>query len=77
MKYLQLLTNKYALALTAILMLALLCIMSTSELTIVLVLIKLLGFILCYIYSKLFHRWSHQGKVDIIKELFNDTEEEK
>jgi len=76
MKYLRLLTNKYALTLTAILMLALLCLMSTSELTIVLVLIKLLGFALCYVYAKLFKHWERQGKVDVIKAVFNDNEEE-
>lgn len=72
MKYLQLFTNKYSLALLLIAILALLCIMATSEVTILVVLIKVLGFALCYVYSILWKKWDKQGKVDVIKQLFND-----
>lgn len=76
MKYLQLFTNRYSLALLAILILALLCIMSTSELTIAVIIIKVIGFALCYIYSILWKKWDGQGKLDVIKQLFNDKEDE-
>lgn len=74
MKYLQLFTNKYSLALLAILILALLCIMSTSEVTVVIILIKLLGFAMCYVYARLFKVWDKAGKIDCIKNLFNDED---
>lgn len=74
MKYLQLFTNKYSLALLAILILALLCLMSTSEVTVVIILIKLLGFAMCYVYARLFKAWDKAGKIDCIKNLFNDED---
>jgi hypothetical protein len=76
MKYLQLFTNKYTLALTAIMMLGLLCIMATSSVTPLVILIKTIGFGLFYAYYRLFKVWSKQGKVDAIKDLFNDNEED-
>lgn len=76
MKYLQLITNRYSLALLFIAVLALLCIMSTSKWTLLVIVIKVIGFGLCYLYAILFKKWDKQGKIDVIKELFNDNEEE-
>ena len=76
MRYAKLLTDKHALALTAIMLLGLACIMATSEVTLMLVAVKAIGFALIYVYCRLFKKWDSEGKVDVIKELFNDNEEE-
>jgi len=74
MKYLQLITNKHCLAITAIGLLALLCIMATSEVTITVVIVKVIGFALIYLMSRLYDKWDKQGKVNPINELFNDND---
>lgn len=76
MKYLKLITNKYSLTLTAIIVLALMCIMSTSELTLCVIIVKCVGFALLYVFSYLFGLWEDQGKIDCIKELFNDDDDD-
>lgn len=76
MKYLKLITNKYALALAAIAMAALLCILSTSQLTMGILLSKAVGFALIYTYVRLFKKWDKEGKIDIIRECFNDDHKE-
>lgn len=77
MRYVELFTNRYSLALLAIAVFALLCIMATSEVTAVVILIKFIGFALVYAYARLFKKWDKEGKVDVIKQLFNDNEEEE
>lgn len=76
MKYLQLITNKHCLAITAIDLLALLCIMATSEVTLSVIIVKAIGFGLIWITTRLYNKWNKQGKVGPINELFNDNEEE-
>jgi membrane protein implicated in regulation of membrane protease activity len=76
-KFNQLITNRYALALVIIAMAALLCIMSSSEWTLGIILSKAIGFALVYVYDRLFKKWDKAGKIDIIKELFNDDHEEE
>ena len=75
-KFNQLITNRYALALVIIAMAALLCIMSSSEWTLGIILSKAIGFALVYVYDRLFKKWDKEGKIDIIKECFNDDHEE-
>lgn len=76
MKYLQLITNKYSLALLVVLLLALLCLMSTSELTLWLIVIKIIGLALAYAFLRLYAKWECDGKIDFIYDLFNDDHDE-
>jgi uncharacterized membrane protein len=76
MKYLKLITNKHCLAITAIGLLALLCIMATSEVTLSVIIVKAIGFGLIYLMTRLYKKWDKQGKVAPINELFNDNDEE-
>lgn len=72
MKYLQLITNKHCLAITAIGLLALLCVMATSEVTLTVVIVKVIGFALIWLMCRLYDKWNAQGKVDPINDLFTD-----
>ena len=76
MKYIELFTNKYAMALMAVAVVALLCVLSSSEWTLRIIVIKVVGFALVYVYDRLFKKWDRAGKIDIIKELFNDDHDE-
>ena len=76
MKYIELFTNKYAMALLAIALIALLCVLSSSEWTLGIIISKAVGFALVYVYDRLFKKWDRAGKIDIIKELFNDDHDE-
>ena len=74
MKYLKLITNRHCLAITVIGLLALLCIMATSDITLAVVVIKIIGFGLIYLMTRLYNKWDKQGKVGPINELFNDED---
>lgn len=72
----ELITNRYAIALGIIAMAALLCLVSTSQWTMGIIIVKAIGFGLIYAYVRLFKKWDSEGKVNIIRELFNDDHDE-
>ena len=74
MKYLQLITNKHCLAITALGLLALLCVMADSDITSSEIIIKLIGLGLIWLQARLYKKWDHEGKVEPIKQLFNDKD---
>lgn len=76
MKYIELFTNKYAMALMAVAAVALLCVLSSSEWTPDIIVSKAVGFALIWAYCRLFRKWDSEGKIDIIKELFNNDHDE-
>ena len=74
-KYINLITDKYALSITALAVIALVCLMATSKWTALIVVIKLIGLALCWLIARLSNKWGKAGKLQPIKDLFGDPEE--
>lgn len=75
MKYIKLFTDKYALAITALAVIALVCLMATSKWTALIIVMKAIGLGLCWLIARLSNKWSRQGKLQPIKDLFGEPEE--
>ena len=73
----NILKNWRALVLTALMLVALLCIMATSEWTILIIIIKVIGFGLCWLVNILWNRWEADGTIDCLVGMFKDIEEEE
>lgn len=73
----NILKNWRVVVLTALLLVALLCIMATSEWTWIIVLIKVIGFALCWLVNRLWNRWEADGTIDCLVGMFKDIEDEK
>lgn len=74
MKYLQLFTNKYSLALLALFFVGIACLMASSEWTWIIIVSKVIGLALLILFSRLFTKWECDGRIDFIYDLFNDDE---
>lgn len=74
MKYLQLFTNKYSLALLLLFIVGFVCIMASSEWTWIIIATKVVGIALLILFSRLFTKWECEGRIDFIYDLFNDEE---